>query len=317
MAQPAQNIFQALGEALAGAVARAGAAVVQVHRGHGHTGTGIAWSDDLVITSNFHAPDRTEIGVAAPAPGDVAGAAAGPDAGGLAIDRRDAEVIGRDPGSDVALLRVAGGGLSPARFRDLGDLAVGNLALALGRPGRTVRASLRAIGVLGPTLRTPHGGTLEHYIESDRQIPRGFAGGPLIDGDGAVIGMNTRTLLRGQDVAVPTATLRRVVAELAVHGGVRRGYLGVGAFPAQLAPAIAAQLGAERGALIASVEDGTPAAAAGLLVGDVIIELAGVPVRDPGGLRLVLGDRPGQTVEIIVVRGGARHAISVTLGSRP
>jgi len=118
-------------------------------------------------------------------------------------------------------------------------------------------------------------------------------------------------------VAVPTATLRRVVAELAVHGGVRRGYLGVGAFPAQLAPAIAAQLGAERGALIASVEDGTPAAAAGLLVGDVLIELAGVPVRDPGGLRLVLGDRPGQTVEIIVVRGGARHAISVTLGSRP
>ena len=84
-----------------------------------------------------------------------------------------------------------------ATFRDIGSLSVGNLALALGRPGRTVRASLRAIGVLGPAIRTPHGGKLDRYVESDRQIPRGFAGGPLIDADGAVIGMNTRTLLRG------------------------------------------------------------------------------------------------------------------------
>ena len=123
-------------------------------------------------------------------------------------------MIGRDPGTDVALLRVAGGGLTPAKLRELDGLAVGNLALAIGRPGRTARASLRAIGVLGPEIRTPHGGRLERYVESDRQIPRGFAGGPLIDADGAVIGMNTRTLLRGADLAIPVATLRRVVDEL-------------------------------------------------------------------------------------------------------
>jgi len=301
MALPALDVFRSLDQALAAAVTAAAPSVVSVSRGRSG-GTGFAWAADLVISSSFHTPDKTRVGIGTP-DGE--------------LDEREAEVIGRDPGTDVALLRVAGGGLTAAKLRELDGLAVGNLALAIGRPGRTARASLRAIGVLGPELRTPWGGRLERYVESDRQIPRGFAGGPLIDGDGAVIGMNTRTLLRGQDVAVPTATLRRVVAELAVHGGVRRGYLGVGAFPAQLAPAVAAQLGAERGALIASVEDGTPAAAAGLLVGDVLIELAGVPVRDPGGLRLVLGDRPGQTVEIIVVRGGARHAISVTLGSRP
>ena len=221
MALPAQNVFHALDQALAAAVATAARSVVHVARGHGNSGTGIAWADDLVLSSNFHTPDRTKVGIAT-ADGE--------------LDRRDAEVIGRDPGTDVALLRVTGGGLLPATFREIGELAVGNLALALGRPGRTVRASLRAIGVLGPEVRTPHGGKLDRYVESDRQIPRGFAGGPLIDADGAVIGMNTRTLLRGKDLAITTVTLRRVVDELAAHGGVRRGYLGVGAFPAQLPP---------------------------------------------------------------------------------
>jgi len=309
MAQPAQNVFHALDQALAAAVTAAGGSVVQVSRGHGHSGTGIVWADDLVISSNFHTPDRTKVGIA-----QAAGQGEPGEPG--EINHRDAEVIGRDPGSDVALLRVTGGGLSPATFRDIGDLSVGNLALALGRPGRTVRASLRAIGVLGPAVRTPAGGKLDRFVESDRQIPRGFAGGPLIDADGAVIGMNTRTLLRGEDIAVPTVTLRRVVAELAAHGGVRRGYLGVGAFPAQLPPPLAQLIGRDRGALVASVEDGAPAATAGVQVGDVIVEIAGTPVIDPDSLRLALGDRPGETVEIVVLRGGARQTLSAVLGSR-
>jgi S1-C subfamily serine protease len=306
MAQPAQNIFHALDQALATAVATAARSVVHVARGHGHAGTGIVWAADLVVSSSFHTPDRTRVGIAA---GD--GEADGD------LDRRDAEVIGRDPGTDVALLRVSGGGLVPATFRELGELAVGNLALALGRPGRTVRASLRAIGVLGPSVRTPHGGKLDRYVESDRQIPRGFAGGPLIDADGAVIGMNTRTLLRGEDLAIPTATLRRVVDELAAHGGVRRGYLGVGAFPAQLPAQLAQLAGRDRGALVANVEDGAPGAAAGILVGDIIVDVAGTPITDPDSLRLALGDRPGETVTLTVLRGGALHVLSVTLGSRP
>jgi S1-C subfamily serine protease len=302
MAQPAQNVFHALDQALAAAVATAGRSVVHVARGHGQGGTGIVWADDLVVSSSFHTPDRTKVGIAT-ADGEP--------------DYRDAEVIGRDPGTDVALLRVAGGGLLPATFRDIGELAVGNLALALGRPGRSVRASLRAVGVLGPAIRTPHGGKLDRYVESDRQIPRGFAGGPLIDADGAVIGMNTRTLLRGEDVAIPTATLRRVVDELAAHGGVRRGYLGVGAFPAQLPAALTQLVGRDRGALVASVEDGAPAAVAGVSVGDIIVEVAGTPVTDPDSLRLALGDRPGETVTLTVLRGGVQHALTVSLGSKP
>lgn len=285
MAQPA---LHALDAALAGAVAAAAPSVVHVARGHGG-GTGIAWTADLVISASFHTPDRTQVGLAT-------------DDGEL--DRRDAEVIGRDPGTDVALLRVAGGGLTPATFRDLDTLGVGNLALALGRPGRTARASLRAIGVLGAAIETPHGGRLDRYVESDRQIPRGFAGGPLVDPDGAVIGMNTRTLLRGSDVAIPTVTLRRVVAELEQHGGIRKGYLGVGAYPS------------EAGALIASVEAGSPGAAAGLIVGDVITAVDGAAITGPDSLRGALAGKPAQAVTLSILRGGTKQDLSVTLGSR-
>lgn len=259
------------------------------------------WADDLVISSSFHTPDATRIGIPTT---------------DSELDERDAEVIGRDPGTDVALLRVAGGGLRPAKFRELDSLGVGNLALAIGRPGRTARASLRAIGVLGPEIRTPWGGRLDRYVESDRQIPRGFAGGPLIDPDGAVIGMNTRTLLRETDLAIPAVTLRRVIAELEVHGGIRRGYLGVGAFPAELPPPLAQLAGHADGALVASLEDGGPAAMAGVIVGDIIVDIAGAAISGPDRLRTVLQDRPGEPVKVTLLRGGAKHELSITLGSK-
>jgi serine protease DegQ len=288
MAQPALDVFRSLDQALAAAVAAAAPSVIHVARSR-FGGSGIVWADDLVISASFHTPDKCKVGL--------------PGADGeLAL--RDAEVIGRDPGTDVALLRVTGGGLEAAKLRELGDLAVGNLAIAVGRPGRTARASLRAIGVLAHDVKTPYGGKLDHYIESDRQVPRGFAGGPLVDGDGAVIGMNTRTLVRGADLAIPVVTLRRVVDELLAHGGIRRGYLGVGAYPGG------------GGALIANIEDGSPAATAGLVVGDVITELDGVAITGPDTLRAALAERPGKAVTVAIIRGGAPTQLSVTIGSK-
>ncbi len=298
------TVLAQLDQALAAAVASISPHVVHVERRRGG-GTGFVWADDLVVSTSFHTPDRTRIGLE------------GPD-GELAF--RDAEVIGRDPGTDVALLRIAGGGLVPAPLREA-DVGVGNLALAIGRPGRSARASMRMLGVVGPALRTPHGGKLDRYLESDRQIPRGFAGGPLIDSAGAVIGMNTRTLLRGTDLAVPVATLRRVVDELRAHGGIRRGYLGVGAYPAQLSVAhvaVAGRTGDDNAAaLVASVDESGPAATAGLAVGDLIVALDGEPIHDPSSLRRALADRPGKQVAIVVVRGGAKHELAATLGSQP
>ena len=287
---------------LGAAVDRAAPSLIHVSRRRGSGGTGIAWSDELVVTSSFHAPDETKIGVPTPT-GE--------------LDPRAARVVGRDPGTDVAVLRVDGGGLTAASFRELDGLGVGQLALALGRPGRTARASLRIIGVLGPEVRTPSGGRLDRYVETDRTIPRGYAGGPLIDAAGEVIGMNTRTLLRGADLAVPVVTLRRVVDEIVAHGGVRRGYLGVGAYPVALPAALATALGQDAGALIASVEDGGPAAAAGLLVGDILVRLDAATIADPDDLRSALWDRGGQTVDVELVRAGARQTIKVSIGSRP
>jgi serine protease DegQ len=269
----------------AAAVARVASSVVRIPRRRGG-GSGLAWSDDLVVTSSFHAADE------------------------LTINDRHATLVGRDPGTDLALFRVEGGGLTPAAMRTLDGLAAGHLAFAVARPGKAIRASLRAIGVVGPEMRTPAGGRLDQYVESDRALPRGFGGGPLIDLKGAVIGMNTRTLIGGADLAVPVVTIQRVVDSLLAHGRVPRGYLGVGAYPVDVP-------GGGRGALVASVDEGGPAAAAGIVVGDIIVTVAGESVRGPDDLRLVLADRAGATVEIELVRGGSPAKLTLTIGTRP
>jgi S1-C subfamily serine protease len=298
---PGSSSFSQLSSALAGAVDRASPSVVRVDRRRG-SGTGIAWSEDLVVTTSFHAPDRTIV------------AFIGADGG---LVEAEAELVGRDPGTDVAVLRVLGGGLTPATFRALDGLSVGQLALALGRPGKTVRASLRIVGALSTDeVRTPGGGRLERWVETDRQIPRGFGGGPVVDARGEVIGMATRTLFRGADLTVPTATLRRVVDEILAHGGVRRGYLGVGAYPVALPAPHATDLAQESGALVASIEDGGPAATAGLLVGDILVRLDGASIGGPLDLRTALLDRGGKTVDAEVIRAGVRQTISVTIGEK-
>lgn len=294
--------FAALSAALADAVAAAAPSIVRVDRRRG-AGSGIAWSEDLVVTTSFHARDRTTV--------------AFPGADGALVER-DAELIGRDPGTDVAVLRVVGGGLTPATFRDVDGLAVGQLALALGRPGRTVRASLRIVGALSSDeVRTPTGGRLDRWVETDRQLPRGFGGGPLVDARGQVIGMSTRSLVRDADLAIPRATLARVIDEIVAHGGVRRGYLGVGAYPVALPAALAGALGQDAGALVASLEDGGPAAQAGVLVGDILVTLDGVAIGGPLDLRNALIDRGGKAVDVTLVRAGVASTVAVTIGARP
>lgn len=292
------SFADALQRTVATAVAAVDRAVVRVDRRRG-AGTGLVWADDLIVTSSFHAADQLTLGVLA-------------DDG--AVIERAATVIGRDPGTDVAVARVEGGGLRPARFAPLDGVGAGRFVLALARPGRAVRASLRAIGVVGPSVRTPAGGRLDAYVETDRTLPRGFAGGPLVDLDGGVLGMNTRTLVPGADLAVPTATLDRVVQALVAHGRIARGWLGVAAYRAEVPTALAA---VGQGALVGAVEADSPAAAAGLLVGDVIVRIADEPIAGPDELRLALFDRAGATVVVGVVRAGAALDVTATVGSRP
>jgi S1-C subfamily serine protease len=145
----------------------------------------------------------------------------------------------------------------------------------------------------------------------------GFSGGPLVDADGKVLGLNTSALLRGISLAVPASTLRRVTETLLAHGRVRRGYLGVGSQPVRLPSALAKQLDQETGLLLVSVEPGSPAEQGGLLLGDVIVALAGQPIRHMDDLLAGLsGDQVGASVPVRIVRGGKVQEMKVVIGER-
>ena len=300
MANVQREGLEPLDRSLAAAVAAVAPSVLHLSRDHGG-GTALVWRDDLAITSSFHCPDEPKVWVAS-ADGE--------------LEARQAVVVGRDPGLDLAVLRVPGALAAPV-YREAQSLAVGGLAVALGRPGRSVRASLRMIGVLGTDVRTPGGGTLTAYVETDRQIPRGFAGGPLIDVGGQVIGMSTRTLLRGCDLAITAADLERSVAQLVSHGVIRRGYLGLGVTPVVLARQLAQELGRERGVLVSALDDGGPAEAAGIRQGDIVLALDGHAVPGPLELRELVSERPDAKVELELVRGGQLQTLTATLGTRP
>lgn len=300
MAVAQRDPFDTLDQSLAAAVARVAPSVLHLARHHGG-GSALVWGDELAVTSSFHCPDEPEVSVS--------------DASGELV-RRQAEVVGRDPGLDLALLRLPGGGLVVPSHRDAATVAVGNLALAVGRPGRSPRASLRMVSVRGAGVRTPTGGVLEHYLETDRQIPRGFAGGPLVDVQGAVIGLSTRTLLRGHDLAISSADLGRSVTLLLAHGAVPRGYLGVGVAPVVLARALQQAHGRERAVLVSAVDEGGPAEQAGVVQGDVLLSLDGQPIEGPLELRERVAERPGAEVELALSRGGAPLTLRATLGTR-
>jgi len=178
-------------------------------------------------------------------------------------------------------------------------------------------ATLGIISALGPQWRTPAGGKLDPYVQTDVVMYPGFSGGPLADVHGRVLGMNSSALLRGVSVTVPASSLGAIVEALLAHGRVRRGYLGVGAQVVRLPAPLAAQLGQETGLLLGSVEAGSPAERAGLFMGDTIVALDGQPIRHLDDLLATLsGDRVGQAVAIKIVRGGQVQEMQAVIGEQ-
>jgi S1-C subfamily serine protease len=228
-----------------------------------------------------------------------------------------AKLVGRDPTTDLAVLRAEATGLKPPAWAEADSLRVGHLVLALGRPGKTVMATLGVVSALGESWRTPAGGLLERYLQTDVVMYPGFSGGPLVDAGGKVLGLNTSALLRGISLTVPASSLRKAVETLLTHGRVRRGYLGVGSQPVRLPSALAGQLDQETGLLLVSVEPDSPAEQGGLLLGDVIVALEGQPIRHLDDLLASLsGDRVGASVLVRIVRGGKVQELKVVVGER-
>ena len=293
------NALAEFSQALAAIVDGTGKSVVRVDARRGMPATGFVWSADGVIVTAHHVvmqPDDITVGL--------------PD--GQAVP---AILVGRDPSTDLAVLRVEASGLAPATLASFDALRVGHVVLALGRPGKTVMATLGIVSALGHSWRTPAGGELDRYLQTDVVMYPGFSGGPLVDAGGQVLGLNTSALLRGVSLAVPAPSLDRLVQTILTHGHVRRGYLGIGAQPVRLPESLAEQVGQETGLLVISVEPGSPAESGGLLMGDTIVTFDGQPVRHMDDLLALLGGgRVGKTVPVRLVRAGALTEHPVTIG---
>lgn len=289
-----------LSNALAQTVAVASPSIVRVEARRRLAASGIVWSADGVIVTAHHVvqkEDNIQVGL--------------PD--GQTVS---ATLVGRDPTTDLALLRVQNQNLTPFTPGDQG-MQVGHLVLALGRPGQTVQATLGIISALGDTWRTPVGGTLERYVQTDVVMYPGFSGGPLVNAQGQLLGLNTSALVQGISLTIPAATIQRVAEMLLTHGKVRRGYLGVSTQPVRLPAALAQQLGQETGLLLVAVEPGSPAEQGGLLLGDTIVTLENSAVQQHDDLLAALSpDRVGTSVNVRIVRGGQVQDIVVVVGER-
>jgi S1-C subfamily serine protease len=226
----------------------------------------------------------------------------------------EATLVGRDPATDLAVLRVSDGGLTRP---ELGEdaLRVGNLVLALGRPGQTVQATLGIVSALGKGWRTRAGGAIDRYLQTDVVMYPGFSGGPLIDASGSIVGLNSSALQRSVAVSVPLTTVRRTVATLLEHGRIRRGYLGIGAQAVRLPGEVEAEVGQKTGLLIVSVEPDSPAQKGGLMLGDTVVALNGQPVGQLDDLLALLGgETVGASGTARIVRGGQLQEQAVTIG---
>jgi S1-C subfamily serine protease len=290
-----------LSDALAGVAETAGPAVVRVSGGR-RPSSGVVWSADGVILTTEHAVRRDD------------------DIVVTLSDGRElaATLVGRDPGTDLALLRVQAGGLPVPGWRETEGLKVGQVVLALGRPGRTIRARLGILSAVGQEWRVPGGGRIDRYVEPDIEPAFGFSGGPLLDAEGRAIGLNTAGLRRGLVLTIPTATLRRVAGDLLAHGRVRRGYLGIAAQTVPVPAALEQAVNQRAGLLVHAVEQGSPAERAGMLIGDLVFSIGGRPVyRADELMGLLTDDRIGATESVRFVRAGKVQEVQVTIGDRP
>ncbi len=296
----APHALTALSDQLADAVEQVGPAVVQVDGRPRRPSSGVVFAPGLVLAADHALEREHDLTVET--------------AGGPSLP---AELAGRDPASDLAVLRVAGLAAPPARPAAT-RTRVGQLVLAVGRPGgRAVMASLGIVSAAGGPLRT-RGGLLDRYLQTDATPYPGFSGGALIDAGGAVLGLLTTGLAGGAALAVPVELAWRLAETLARQGHVPRGWLGVGSQPVRIPAAQRRAGAAEAGLLVVEVAPGSPAEAGGLLLGDVLVAVDGRAVHDPDGLQALLGgDRVGRTVAVEVLRGGMPVRLAVTVGQRP
>jgi S1-C subfamily serine protease len=268
----------------------------------GGTGSAVAFTPDGYLLTSAH--------VVAAASGGTATFVDGTE---LAF-----EVVGRDPLSDLAVVRASDSGLAAAPFGDADSLRVGQLVVAIGNPlGFAGSVTAGVVSALGRSLATRDGRAsrlVENVIQTDAALNPGNSGGALADSRGRVVGVNTAVAGIGLGLAVPVnAATRAIIASLIREGRVRRAFLGIVGGTRPLRPALAERLGRRRGLEVVQLLDGSPASAAGVRAGDVIVELDGQPIEGVGDLqRVMVGEMVGRAVAVGVERDGSIVPIEVT-----
>jgi len=299
------SVIASFSQELAAAAEQAGSSVVTVHARHRVPSSGIHWRKGIVITANHTVRREDEITVLV-------------DGG----KRVSAKLAGRDSGTDLAVLKFEQeSALAIPQFADASTLKLANFVLALGRTrfGNLV-ASAGIIGGLGGEWRSWRGGRIDQSIRLDLALYPGFSGGPLINVDGKVLGLNTNGFGRGRAVTIPGSTINRVVDELLDKGYIARPYLGIAMQPVTVPEALRAKLksSVSGGLMVLHVEPGGPADKAGIVLGDVIVELQGKPALDTEHIQdLLASAKVNEKLAATVIRGGAPLELTIMLGERP
>ena len=279
----------------------ASAAVVRVEGRRRLPASGFTWSEDgLVLTANHVLRRDNKIRI---------GLADGTQTSG--------QLVGRDPSTDLALLKVDTANLTTLDEAAEEDVKVGNLVMALGRPGTSIQATLGIVSAVGAGWRSRHGGHTDRTIQTDVLMYPGFSGGPLVTAGGALVGLNSSALMHGVSVTLPTTTLKRVVDALLQHGRVRRGYLGVSTQIVRLQNDIRQELGQKSGLLIVAVEPASPAEQSGLTIGDTIVKLGSTTIRRHDDLLTeLIHAQFDEKIPVTIVRGGEIQTLNVKIGEQ-
>ena len=287
-----------LSNQIADLVTRVSPSVVQVE-GDGRPATGLVYADDVVITT-ARAVGRHEHPRVRRADGGIV----------------EAEIAGWDRATRVVVLKAPGLGLqalSPAELPRVGEIAI-----ALARSwSNAITVSAGLVSVIGGPLPTGRRHAIEQVIRTSAPMHEGFAGGAFLDAEGKVVGVATAASIRGLGVVIPASIAWSAARHVLEHGGEKRGHLGIAAQPVRVSQKQAGGAGRQDAILVVAVKDGSPAADAGLLVGDILLSLDGTPLTGPEDLLdLLRGDRVGSTVELHLLRGGSPTTVKSQVAER-
>ena len=301
----AGNPLVAMSDALAAVVDGIGMCTVAVLGRRGAIASGVVWRPGVLVSA-AHVFRRTPAAVA------VRGADG---------KERDATLVGVDTSTDIAVFRLPDDGMAPAEIGDSAHVKAGHLVIAIGRSGQgDVTASYGLVNRVSGPWQTWLGGQVDRLIRLDGGLYDGLSGGPVADASAAVIGIATSALSRSHGIVVPASTVSRVVDTLLAKGHVSRAFLGIAAQPVPLpksGDASASDPAQSTGLLITALAPDGPAEKAGLLIGDIVIDVAGQPATDLNELRASLASHVGERVHISLRRGGAPAEVTLTVGEWP